>query len=103
MLEIHHRYTIREDADEVKEVKLLHDKLHKPDKTNWIIRFLMAQSECSVTLPLQSIVDFRFVLMLTFRNLYKDLKEIQLELHLQLTGTANSKVVDNKKIRKKWM
>ena len=99
LLGIHHRYTIREDGDEVKTVKLLHDKLHKPDKTNRTIRFLKAQSECSVTLPLQSIVDFRFV-PITFRNLYKDLKEIQLGLHLQLTGTANSKVVDSKKTQR---
>ena len=49
LLEMHHRYTIREDGDEVKAVKLLHDKLHTPDKTNWTIRFLKAQSECSVT------------------------------------------------------
>ena len=100
LLEIHHCYTIREEADEVKAVKLLHDKLHTPDKTNWTIRFLKAQSECSVTLPLQSIVDFRFVLMLTFRNLFKDLKEIQLGLHLQIIGTANSKIVDSKKTPK---
>ena len=68
LLEIHHRYTIREEADEVKAVKLLHDKLHTPDKTNWTTRFLKAQSECSVTLPLQSIVDFRFVLKISFRT-----------------------------------
>ena len=76
LLNIHHRYTIREEADEVKAVKLLHDKLHTPDKTNWTIRFLKSRSEFSVTLPLQSIVDFRFVLILTFRNLYKDLKAV---------------------------
>ena len=76
LLEIHNRYTIKEEGDEVKAVKLLHDKLHTPDKTNWTIWFLKAQFECSATLPLQSIVDFRFVLMITFRNLYKDLKEI---------------------------
>ena len=69
---IHHRYTIREEADEDKAVKLLHDKLHTPDKTNWTIRFLKAQSECSVTLPLQSI----FV-SLTFRNLYKDFVSVR--------------------------
>ena len=97
LLNIHHRYTIREEADEVKAVKLLHDKLHTPDKTNWTIRFLKSRSEFSVTLPLQSIVDFRFVLILTFRNLYKDLKEIQVGLHLQIIGTANSKVLDSKK------
>ena len=62
-LEIHNRYTVREEADEVKAIKLLHDKLHTPDKTNWTIWFLKAQSEVRVTLPLQSIVDFRFVLM----------------------------------------
>ena len=28
LLEIHHRYTIKEEGDEVKAVKLLHDKLH---------------------------------------------------------------------------
>ena len=100
LLEIHNRYTVREEADEVKAVKLLHDKLHTPDKTNWTIRFLKAQSEVSVTLPLQSIVDFRFVLMLTFRNLYKDVKEFQLNLHLQLVGTANSKALDSKKAPK---
>ena len=38
--------------------------------------------------------------MITFRNLYKDLKEIQLGLHLQITGTANSKVVDFKKTQR---
>ena len=76
LLEIHDRYTVKEEGDEVKAVKLLHDKLHTPENTNWTIRFLKAQSECSVTLPLQSIADFRFVLMITFRNLYKDLKEI---------------------------
>ena len=31
---------------------------------------------------------------LTFRNLYKDVKEFQLNLHLQLVGTANSKILD---------
>ena len=100
LLEIHHRYTMKEEGDEVKAVKLLHDKLHTPDKTNWTIRFLKAQSECSVTLPLCTIVDFRFVLMITFRNLYRDLKEIQFSLHLSITGTANSKVVDSKKTQK---
>ena len=34
LLEIHNRYTVREVADKVKAVKLLHDKLHTPDKTN---------------------------------------------------------------------
>ena len=100
LLEIHNRYTVREVADKVKAVKLLHDKLHTPDKTNWTIRFLKAQSEVSVTLPLQSIVDFRFVLMLTFRNLYKDVREFQLNLHLQLVGTANSKALDSNKAPK---
>ena len=38
--------------------------------------------------------------MSTFRNLYQDLKEIQLGLHLQRIGTANSKVVDSKKTPK---
>ena len=97
LLEIHNRYRIREEADEVKAVKLLHDKINTPDNTNWTIRFLKAQSEFSVTLPLQSIVDFRFVLMLTFRNLYKDVREFQLNLHVQLVGTANSKALDSKK------
>ena len=36
----------------------------------------------------------------SIRNLYKDLKEIQLGLHLQITGTANSKVVDSKKTQR---
>ena len=48
LLEIHNRYTVREEADVVKAVKLLHDKLHTPDSTNWTIRFLMAQPEVSV-------------------------------------------------------
>ena len=100
LLEIHNRYTVREEADEIKAVKFLHDKLNTPDKTNWTIRFLKAQSEVSVTLPLSSIVDFRFILMLTFRNLYKDVKEVQLNLHLQLVGTANSKTLDCKKTPK---
>ena len=100
LLEIHNRYTVREEADEVKAVKLLHDKLHTPDKTNWTMRFLKAQSEVSVTLPLSSIVDFRFVLMLTFRNHCKDVKEFQLNLHLQIVGTANSKTLDCKKTPK---
>ena len=76
LLEIHHRYTIKEEGDEVKAVKLLHDKLHTPEKTNWTIRFMKAQSECSVTLPLCTIVDFRFVVMITFRNLYRDMEEL---------------------------
>ena len=38
--------------------------------------------------------------MLTFRNLYKDVKEFQLNLHLQLVGTANSKILDCKKTPK---
>ena len=100
LLEIHHRYTIKEEGDEVKAVKLLHEKLHTPEKTNWTIRFLKAQSECSVTLPLCSIVDFCFVLMITFHNLYKDIKEFHLSLHLQITGTAISKVVASKKMQK---
>ena len=100
LLEIHHRYTIKEEGDEVKAVKLLHDKLHTPEKTNWTIRFLKAQSECSVSLPLCTIVDFRFVLMITFRNLYRDIKEFQLSLHLNVTGSANSKVIDSKKTQK---
>ena len=94
------RYTIKEEGDEVKAVKVLHDKLHTPEKTSWTIRFLKAQSECSVSVPLSSIVDFRFVLMITFRNLYIDIKEFQLSLHLQIKGTANSKVVDSKKTQK---
>lgn len=94
LLDIHHRYTVEEEGDEVKGVKLLHEKLHTPDKTNWTIRFMKAQSECSVALLLQSIVIFCFVLMITFRNLYRNLKEIQLSLHLQITGTASSKVID---------
>ena len=102
LFEIHNRYTVLEEADEVKAVKLLHDKLHTPNKTNWTIRFLKAQSEVSVTLPLQSIVDFGFVLMLTFRNLYKDVKEFQLNLHLQLVGTANSKALDRLKKLRNW-
>ena len=100
LLEIHHRYTIKEEGDEVKAVKLLHDKLHTPEKTNWTIRFLKAQSECSVSLPLCTIVDFRFVLMITFRNQYRDIKEFQLSLHLNVTGSANSKVIDSKKTQK---
>ena len=99
LLEIHHRYTIKEEGDEVKAVKLLHDKLHTPEKTNWPIR-LKAQSKCSVTLPLCTIVIFRFVLMITFRNLYRDMTEFQLSLHLNVTSSANSKVIDSKKTQK---
>ena len=98
--DIQNRYRVKEKGDEIRAVKLLHDKLQIPDKTNWTIRFLKAQSECSVTLPLQTIVDFRFVLMVTFRNLYRDVKELQLSLHLRITGTANSKVIDGKKMQK---
>ena len=50
LLEIHNRYTVREEADEVKAVKLLHDKLHTPDKTNWTIRFLKAQSDFTTSI-----------------------------------------------------
>ena len=76
-------------------MKLLHDKLHTPEKTNWTIHFLKAQSECSVTLPVFTIVDFRFVLMITFRNIYRDMKEFQLSLNLNVTGSANSKIIED--------
>ena len=82
---IHHRYTIREEADEDKAVKLLHDKLHTSDKTNWTIRFLKTQSECSDTLPLQSIVDFRFVLLLTFRKSLQGLCQCKISLPTQVS------------------
>ena len=38
--------------------------------------------------------------MITFRNLYRDMKEFQLSLHLNVTGSANSKVIDSKKTQK---
>ena len=38
--------------------------------------------------------------MLTFRNLYKDVKEFHLNLHLQIVGSANSKTLDSKKTPK---
>ena len=37
LLEIHDRYTVKEEGDEVKAVKLLHDNIHTIDKTNWTI------------------------------------------------------------------
>ena len=52
---------------------------------------------CIVTLPIQTVVDFRFVLMVMFHIFYKDTKEFQASLHFTLVDSANSKSLDSKK------
>ena len=62
LLQIHSRYDVREEGDDARAVKLLHEKLHVPDKTNWQIRFAKIETEVNVKLPVGNIKDFRYVL-----------------------------------------
>lgn len=34
LLDIHNRYAVKDEGDDLRALKLLHDKLHVPDKTN---------------------------------------------------------------------
>ena len=95
--QIHSRYSIREEGDDARAVKLLHEKLHVPDKTNWQIRFARIETEVNVKLPVGNIKDFRYVLMWMFKSIYKELKELTSSCHLIILGTANSKSLTSKK------
>ena len=97
LLQTHSRYSFREEGDDARAVKLLHEKLHVPDKTNWQIRFARIETDLNVKLPVKNIKDFHYVLMWMFKQLYKELKELTSSLHLIITGTANSKSLDSKK------
>ena len=70
LLQIHSRYDVREEGDDARAVKLLHEKLHVPDKTNWQIRFAKIETEVNVKMPVGNIKDFRYVLMWMFEQLY---------------------------------
>ena len=59
LLQIHGRYDVREEGDDARAVKLLHEKLHVPDKTNWQIHFQKIDTIGNVKLPVATIKDFR--------------------------------------------
>ena len=65
LLEIHHQYDKRGGwRGQSSETTARQYPYNRQDQLDYW--FLKAQSACSVTLPLQSIVDFQFVLMITF-------------------------------------
>ena len=61
--------------NDAQAVKLLYEKLHVPDKTNWQIRVAKIESELNVKLPVGNIKEFRYVLMWMFKQVYKEFKE----------------------------
>ena len=77
--------------NDAQAVKLLYEKLHVPDKTNWQIRVAKIESELNVKLPVGNIKDFRYVLMWMFKQVYKEFKEWTTSFHMILIGTAYSK------------
>ena len=97
LLQIHSRYDVREEGDDARAVKLLHEKLHVPDKNNLQIRFAKIETEVNVKLPVGNIKDFQYVLMWMFKQVYKEFKELTTSFHIILIGTANSKSLDSKK------
>ena len=68
MIDIHWHYTHRAKEDNAKATKILMGKINDWDKINWHPRFCKALAECNIKLPLEDLVDFRYILMNTFQS-----------------------------------
>ena len=100
-MDIHRHYTHCPKEDNVKAIKILMEKINYPEKNNWHPRFYKTLREFNITVPLEDLVDFSYVLMNTLHGAHMEIANIKSGLCLIISGSPHSRSTDIRRGQKK--